>query len=203
MAKIKIVPPTRVGYSPRMPVDRLTLLPHPATPLAAPVQIEAWVQLEARGLVLGYSVQAADGVLTVPPRVARPGRRDRLWERTCCEAFVGTAGGDAYVELNLSPSGDWALWSFDGYRAGMHAAACEVPRTRILRQRGALRIDAIVPADALAAVLGAPPFTLGLAAVIEAQDGARGYFALAHPEPRPDFHACAARTLVLDAPGPA
>lgn len=178
--------------------DRLALLAHPAALLASPVQAEAWAQLEARGLVLGFSIAAPDGVLALPPRVARPARRDRLWEHTCCEAFVGTPGGEPYVELNLSPSGDWALWAFDGYRAGMRAAASDVPRTRILQQSRELRIDAIVPLDALAAVLGAPPYALGLAAVIETQDGEHAYFALAHPGPRPDFHARAARTLVLD-----
>jgi len=178
--------------------DRLVLLAHPAAILASPVQVEAWARLEKRGLVLGFSIEAPEGVLAVPARAARPGRRDRLWEHTCCEAFVGTPDGEPYVELNLSPSGDWALWSFDGYRAGMRAAASDVPRTRVLQQSRGLRVDAIVAADALAAVLGAPPYALGLTAVIETQDGAHAYFALAHTEPRPDFHARAARTLVLD-----
>jgi len=178
--------------------DRWALVAHPATPAAADVRVTAWGQLEARGLVLGFAVEAPDGVLAVPARAARPGRRDRLWEHTCCEAFVGAPGGEPYVELNLSPSGDWALWAFDGYRSGMRAAASEVPRTRILHQPHELRIDAIVPLDALAAVLGAPPYTIGLAAVIETQGGEHAYFALAHTEPRPDFHTRAGRTLVLD-----
>lgn len=180
---------------------RRSLLAHPTTPAAAGVRVTAWAQLEARGLVLGFSIEAPDGVLVLPARAIRPARRDRLWEHTCCEAFVGTPDGEPYAELNLSPSGDWALWSFDGYRAGMRAAASDVPRTRILQQSRELRIDAIVPADALAAVLGAPPYAIGLSAVIETKDGAHAYFALAHSEPRPDFHARAARTLVLDGLG--
>jgi hypothetical protein len=185
---------TRQGMLP----ERLGLRPHPAATLASPVHVEAWAQLETRGLVLGFSVRSGEVELALPPRAARPGRRDRLWEHTCCEAFVGTPDAEPYAELNLSPSGDWALWAFDGYRSGMRAAASDVPRTRILHQQGELRIDAIVPLDALAAVLGAPPYAVGLAAVIETADGKHAYFALAHPESRPDFHARAARTLVLD-----
>jgi hypothetical protein len=35
---------------------------------------------------------------------------------------------------------------------------------------------------------GAPPWRLGLAAVIEGMDGQKSYWSLAHPPGKPDFH---------------
>ena len=171
------------------------LVAHPAVPPSPGVAVLASGALDARGLVLRFSVRAAPHLVAVAPRSPRPGRRDRLWEHTCCEAFVGNAAADAYLEVNLAPSEDWALWAFDGYRAGMRAAACDAPRMRVLRMPRELRIDAIVDAGAIAGVLGPPPWAVGLAAVVEEQDGRRSYFALAHAAERPDFHARASWTL--------
>ena len=51
-----------------------------------------------------------------PPRAAA--RRDELWKHTCFEAFVAENAGDGYRELNFAPSGEWAMYSFTGYRPG-------------------------------------------------------------------------------------
>lgn len=178
-----------VGYRRRMEKAVGPLVAHPASPPSPGVAVLASAALDARGLVLRFSVRAAPHLVAAAPRSPRPGRRDRLWEHTCCEAFVGTAAGDAYLELNLSPSEDWALWAFDGYRAGMRAAACEAPRMRVLRMPRELRVDAIVDAVAVEGFLGPPPYVVGLSTVVEEQDGRRSYFALAHAGERPDFHA--------------
>ncbi|MFN8603112.1 MAG: DOMON-like domain-containing protein [Candidatus Binatia bacterium] len=170
------------------------LVPHPAAPPSPGVEVLASAALDPRGLVLRWSVRAAPHLVATAPRAARPGRRDRLWEHTCCEAFVGRADGDAYLEVNIAPSEDWALWAFDGYRAGMRAAACEAPRMRVLRMPRELRVDAIVDPLAVQGFLGEPPYVVGLTAVVEEQDGRRSYFALAHAGERPDFHARASWT---------
>lgn len=173
------------------------LVAHPVAPPSPGVEALASAALDARGLVLRWSIRAAPHLVVVAPRAPRPGRRDRLWEDTCCEAFVAAPDGDAYLELNLAPSEDWALWAFDGYRAGMRAAACDAPRLRVLRMPRELRVDAIVDAEAVRGFLGPPPYVAGLSAVVEEQDGRRSFFALAHAGERPDFHARASWTLAL------
>lgn len=171
------------------------LLAHPAAPPSAGVEVLASAALDARGLVLRWSLRAAPHLIAVAPRAARPGRRDRLWEHTCCEAFVARADADGYLELNLAPSEDWALWAFDAYRTGMRAAAAsEAPRLRVLRMPRELRVDAVVDPVAVQGLLGSPPYVVGLSAVVEEQDGRRSYFALAHATDRPDFHARASWT---------
>jgi len=179
------------------------LVAHPTTPPRNAVAVGAAARLEPRGLVLRFVLGAAPGVLALAPRAPRPGRRDRLWEHTCCEAFVGTPAGESYLELNLAPSGDWALWGFDGYRAGMHAAATPAPRIRVVHAADGLRVDAILDVSVVHGLLGAPPWTVGLAAVVEEQDGQRSYFACRHAGARPDFHAAASRTLAVYPPGDA
>ena len=89
------------------------------------------------------------------------------------EAFVRTA--DGYVEYNLSPSGAWAAYRFDGYRDGMGALDMPAPFivTRTAPGRFALTADVSLPEDAGRDV--------GLTAVIQGLDGSIAYWALAHP----------------------
>ena len=111
--------------------------------------------------------------------------------------FVKEDGEAAYREFNFAPSGDWALWAFDGYRAGMRAAATPAPRLRVIHAAEGLCADAILDADVVHGFLGAPPWAIGLAAVVEEGDGHRSYFACRHEGERPDFHARGARSLVV------
>ena len=140
-------------------------------------------------LVLAFEIEADLARVRVPAPLENRGIVHGLWEHTCCEAFVARADGEAYLEVNIAPSEDWALWAFDGYRAGMRAAACEAPRLRVLRMPRELRVDAIVDAVSVQGFLGDAPWVVGLSAVVEEQDGRRSYFALAHAGERPDFHA--------------
>jgi hypothetical protein len=73
--------------------------------------------------VLRWVVEGA-AALVVPARADRPERTDGLWQTTCCEMFLRQAAG--YREINLSPSGNWAAYGFDGYRSGM--APAPLPR---------------------------------------------------------------------------
>jgi len=114
------------------------------------------------------------------PGTAARVHTDELWRTTCFEAFVRTEGG--YVEYNLSPSGAWAAYRFDGYREGMRRLEIPAPFivTRMVQGRFVLTVDLSLPEDATGPV--------GLTAVIERFDGSIAYWALAHPSDKPDFH---------------
>jgi hypothetical protein len=167
---------------------RATLQPHPATPdgpLAA-----VTVHLERKGARLWVRFVADGAVDDVKwPGPAKADRTDELWRHSCFEVFVETPGG--YREFNLSPSGQWASYRFDGYRAGM-ADATEVADVNPL--------DLAEDMLALEAHLDLPPASgrLALSAVIEGLDGAIQYWALAHPSDKPDFHH--PDSFVLDLP---
>lgn len=135
----------------------------------------------AGGVLLRYEARGRPGDLKIPAP-AEPGRADALWRYTCFEAFIGTPEG--YVEVNLSPSRQWAVYAFTGYRSGMRAAA-ELGEPRIALHR---THDALALSAHLATPPGQGPWRLGLSAVIEETDGAISYWALAHPPGKPDFH---------------
>jgi hypothetical protein len=126
-------------------------------------------------LALRYRIEGNLEGVRLPARGLRP-----LWRHTCCEAFLGSAASPAYREVNLSPAGEWAAYSFVRYRDGGPA---EVPDPRIaVRASGkALELSAVVDA-----VPG--PLRIALAAVIEERDGTLSYWALRHPPGAPDFH---------------
>lgn len=198
------------------------LLPHPLTPADF-----------VRGLTVGAA--AGSGVLRLryaleadPPRVRVPpagpgGRADRLWAHTCFEAFVRVEDAPGYLELNFSPSGQWAAYHFDAYRQGMRPLVLEQsPRIVV---RGAERFSAVAASAATAGIeagegtgrsgprraltleaLARLPvhagtkgrrLHLGLCAVVEDDAGGLSYWALCHAAGRPDFHRPEAFALEL------
>lgn len=170
------------------------LVCHPQTPSQAVQGIVVAAAREAGGLLaLSYSIRGDISRLAIPA-ARRPAPGERLWQHTCCEAFVARPPGAAYREYNFSPSGEWAAYAFQRYREG---AAVEVPAPRIeLRStRDELELRArieLAPGRALAA----------LCAVIEEAggglSGGLSYWALRHPPGKPDFHHAAGFTLEID-----
>lgn len=140
-------------------------------------------------LSLAYTV---DGDLDAVawPAQAPPARTDELWMHSCFEAFVRPAGQSSYVELNLSPSGRWASYAFDGHRDGMRDAAV-VPH--LTWQSPTLTASAD-----LADMAGAD-WLIGLTMVVEATDGSKSFWALKHRAGPPDFHDAACFTALLPA----
>lgn len=170
---------------------------HPDTPCAALRSVSALARRDGDSrLLLEYVLEGDIGALRLPARTS-PRRAEELWRHTCLEAFVGAPDLDAYVEINLSPSGEWAAWSFEGYRAGRQDAAMPEPRFEILAGTASLALRAELELGSLPWLAAADRWRVGLAAVVESADGAVSYFALAHPPGRPDFHDAAGRACVL------
>jgi hypothetical protein len=127
--------------------------------------------------------------LVIPP-LAVPGRADELWRTTCFELFVAGEGSE-YREFNFSPSGQWAAYEFDDYRAGMRNAPANV-EAEIYQTNNALEFSVKIGADF------SNPVLVGLTAVIEESDGAIRYWSTAFAPGKPDFHAPAVRSLLFD-----
>lgn len=114
---------------------------------------------------------------------------DGLWRGTCFEAFLSGPARAGYVELNLSPSSEWAAYTFTGYRAGMAAAALTAEPTVTLSQEAAgLTLTAELGLAHATGLEPAGPWRIGLAAVIEETGAPLSYWALVHSAGRPDFH---------------
>ncbi|MDT9597609.1 DOMON-like domain-containing protein [Sphingosinicella rhizophila] len=175
---------------------RLTLQPHPDWPGDAVTGIEAEALRTARGeLELCYSVTGAVDELLMPP-FTQSVRTDGLWRHTCFEAFLRAPQSDAYYELNLAPSSQWAAYHFDSYRDGMRIA--DIPAIAIAASTNGGRYEMRAGLDLTALDLPTEaPWRLGLSAVIEQRDGRKSFWALAHPRGQADFHHedCFARQL--------
>ncbi len=122
------------------------------------------------------------------PTSDRPGRRDGLWKHCCFEAFIAMAKGEPYLEINLSPSGDWAAYLFSGYRRDMKDAAIPAPAVVGRAGQGGLSLSADLDLAGLGDIDPEQRLEIGLCAVIEAKDESLSYWALAHPSGPPDFH---------------
>jgi len=172
------------------------LTAHPAHPPVGVSAIEARViGWDAAWLRVRWRVEGAQAL--VVPAFAGRGRADELWRTTCFELFLRPQGAEAYVELNLSPSERWAAYDFTSYREGMAERPASREPDCAMRQGSSFAIfDAAIPRD----VLPGLPAAANFAAVIEEEGGAISYWALAHPEAKPDFHGPACFTVELGPP---
>jgi hypothetical protein len=156
-------------------------------------------------LRLRYVLDADPGALRIPgPR--SPGRADELWKHTCFEAFVASqnadedavaraARGGGYIELNFSPSTEWAAYAFESYRKGMTPVPLPcAPRIEVTRSGSQLIVEARIEASALFPESGrasGAKLRIALSAVIEDESGRISYWALKHAPDKPDFHHAA------------
>jgi hypothetical protein len=165
------------------------LTAHPSTPNHAVRSLRVQLRPEEPGiLVVRYSLDADMSRIRVPPSGAG-GRADALWKHTCFEAFVATADAPGYHEFNFSPSLDWAIYRFDAYREGMSPAAVDLaPEISVRRGDDGLELQTAVRLGHLADLRDARHLRIGLAAVIEGENGRLSYWGLRHPPGKPDFH---------------
>lgn len=180
------------------------LVPHPTAARTAPDHLTVEIARSApERLRLRYDAQGRIGDLVLPAPTA-PERADQLWTTTCFEVFLQSAGSEAYCEFNFSPSTQWAAYRFDAYRAGM-APIRDLPPPEIDLSHMGECLSATVSLDltGVADLDPAASWRVGLSAVVDAVDGGKSYWALAHPQAKPDFHHGDGFALTLPAPWPA
>jgi hypothetical protein len=145
------------------------------------------------GLKLRYRLAGDLAKILIP--AAKPSiASDGLWRHTCFEAFAA-AGTSAYHEFNFSPSGEWAAYAFDDYRARRPWTIGKPLAIEVSRSPHQLLLTARIEADDLPA---GNRLHLGLTAVVESSEGGLSYWALHHPNKRPDFHDRAGFVHPLD-----
>jgi hypothetical protein len=137
----------------------------------------------------------------IPAAADAPRRRDRLWEDTCLELFVGTEDSGEYWELNLSPAGHWNAYRFTGYREGMREET-GITALSIDARRDPETLHLAAECDVGQILPAGKNLAATVAAVIGTTDGGKSHWALVHPAPRPDFHRRDGFALILPAEGP-
>jgi hypothetical protein len=175
---------------------RFLLKPFPGEGNPAGVTIGGSIGRRAGTLSLRCEVRGDLSKVLIPAAAEAPRRKERLWEGTCFESFLCAADSGAYWELNLSPSGNWNVYRFTGYREGMReeAAYSSLPfavrwNPEALVLTAEFNVGQIIPAG--------ETIEAGVAAVIGTIDGGKSHWALVHPVPRPDFHRRDGFSLIL------
>jgi hypothetical protein len=161
---------------------RLDLHPHPSTSDGPAQAIRVEVERRGTALSLIYALGGDIERIWIPPQRQRE-RAEDLWRHTCFEAFLKVPGEECYLELNFSPSGDWAAYRFDRYRAGR--TELHLPPPSIGGHHGG---DLLVGLVSLQGLPTNRSWRIGLSAVVEDMEGRLSYWALAHPPGDPDFH---------------
>lgn len=165
------------------------LVRHPDTPPGGIHTVEAELRRTFGGAIATFRAIGDVSKLVIPPP-ALPVRTDGLWQTTCFELFVG-GECDGYREFNLSPSGAWAAYEFDGHRHGMRDALAQIEIEASSDNKGLSLIAKIECEFPL-------PAHVGMTTVIEERDGQLRYWATAFAPGKPDFHAAAVRSLLFD-----
>jgi hypothetical protein len=158
---------------------------HPHTPFQAVREIDVVVEEATSGsLMLAFSLVGDISSLSIPESQL-PRRADHLWHHTCIEAFMMAGEGPGYLEFNFSPSGEWAVYAFRGYRDRGELEIELTPGIVVRKSVDRLELGAVICRDFIPQ---GGPLRLGLSAVVEDTEGVLSYWALRHPPGRPDFH---------------
>ena len=173
---------------------------HPGSPCAPVQAVEASARLaKGGGLAVSYHLYGDPEQIRIPETMF-PSTTDGLWHHTCLEAFVAAVDSPEYREFNFSPSGQWASYRFYASRQRDFGFTPTVaPQIAFQRCADGFRLDVLIAPELLPS--GAT-LNIGLAAVIEARDDSKSYWALTHCAAQPDFHLRESFSLTLQRPTP-
>jgi hypothetical protein len=151
----------------------------------------AKVALPAEILAANVDAQGKGGAHAPGKSSADAQRKDRLWERTCFEFFLAEGfehtRAAPYWEFNLSPTGDWNVFSLQRYRQGLKEESAFLTMPVTLRtSANALHLGVSVDTSAL--VGSNQPLRLGISAVLLLHSQQESFWAVAHPASEADFH---------------
>ncbi len=171
------------------------LVAHPACgELAAVGAVTVHVSATPKVLGLSYELRSHVTIKIPSLQAERASRRDELWLHTCCELFARDPENPGpYLEFNVSPSGDWACYAFDGVLRGMRSVpwpdSIDPPQVKSTMAqtesdpfRHRLVVDLAIPRPALGARSQLFPTV-----VLETMAGT-SFWAIWHPIDRPLFH---------------
>ena len=159
------------------------LKPFPQVERLPEIQLIGKIDRQEHIYSINYQLLGDLSSVEIPALATIPIRKFALWESTCFEFFIGIPGNSNYWEFNLSPSGDWNIFHFDGYRQGLrNELAFESLPVKIDRQSLSLSLDLtnIIPAST--------PIEVSVTTVIKPVHGEISYWALTHIGSEPDFH---------------
>lgn len=166
---------------------------------APQIQISGTIARRESVLSVGFVILGNLEALAIPGQERPPQRKDRLWDHTCLELFLGARGCEAYWEFNLSPAGHWNVYRFASYRKNMREEPAFVSLPFHVR-REPESLGLFLDLD-VGKILDGKAVEVAVCAIIRKKNGDTSHWALAHSGSRPDFHRRDGFRLPLSAGG--
>ncbi len=163
------------------------LQPFPTTQPLPDVQITGNITRNENKLNLNYALNDNIAEVDISSPSDTPTRKNELWQDTCFEFFIGIKDTPGYWEFNLSPSGDWNVYRFTGYRQGMveETAFTEMP-FRVERRGDNLALS--LDLDLAKIILPEAAIEVAITTVIKDKNSEVSYWALTHKGAAANFH---------------
>jgi hypothetical protein len=179
-----------------MSIRGFSLKPFPSAGPLPDLNITVSAERRSNILAVSYTLCGPLTELVVPAQTNMPARRDALWEETCFELFLGIRNSPGYWEFNISPAGHWNVYRFKSYREGMQEEPAITALPFSIESKSdsfclslELALDKIVPVE--------QDLEAAISAVVKSINGKLTYWALIHPDAKPDFHLRDGFVIVL------
>ncbi|MBW4620544.1 MAG: DOMON-like domain-containing protein [Cyanosarcina radialis HA8281-LM2] len=164
-----------------------SLQPFPGSSPLPDIEIAGKIARHSNTLTIAYQLVGTLAEIAIASPSARPARKHELWEETCFEFFIATPNSSQYWEFNLSPAGDWNVYRFASYRAGMEEEmAFELLPFSVQTRSNAFLLDLKLNLDPI--VSPETNLQIAISTVIKSKNGDISYWALTHPGVQADFH---------------
>ncbi|BAB73738.1 DOMON-like domain-containing protein [Anabaena sp. FACHB-709] len=164
-----------------------SLQPFPSEESLVDLKIAGNISRHNNQLTINYQVVGELAPVEIPSSVDIPTRKHELWQDTCFEFFIGIKDSQQYWEFNLSPSRNWNIYRFHGYRQGMQeeTAFTALPFS-IENYSDSLEMSLNVDLERI--ISPEQLIDVAITTVIKQKDGKITYWALVHPGKEADFH---------------
>ena len=166
---------------------QFSLKPFPGEAKGTGIRIAGSIGRREPSMTLRFELAGDLSDVAIPETAKVAARRDRLWEGTCLELFLGLKGSPRYWEFNLSPAGHWNVYRFESYRKGfLEEPAFATLPFEVRREPRAVRL--FLDFELGTIVSAGEELDVAVCAVVRSKTGDTSHWALAHSGSRPDFH---------------
>jgi hypothetical protein len=177
-------------------VQAFRLIPFQAEDLPK-IGIAGEIERAENRLLLRYAVTGDIESILLPAPSSHPSRNHDLWKMTCFEFFIAAEDRPRYWEFNMSPSGDWNVYTMDTYRQVNMRQEMLMKQIQFQVKKDADEIELIAIVDLNLIVEAGQSLNVGITAVIQTKEGKESYWALTHPGAQADFHLRESFVLAL------
>jgi len=167
------------------------------------INLNTSIEIVDNLIILSYSISSDISDIIIPAISLAPpkggaetqlGKRmDDLWKTTCFEVFLASKTKKSYIELNLSPSLDYNIYSFSGNRLGMKEEESlkivnierEVKEMPNIKGNNSFSLKFTIISNNTISI---NDLLINISSVIKYSNGNSSYYAINHGENKADFH---------------